>query len=592
MTRCAAVFVRTALVAAVVVAALSCGGRPEGVRPTPSRSAAPTRTPVPKLGYVDETGERVGAEGGTLVRRLAGEPATLDPILQSTGPEAEVLQYVARNLFDFDSALHLVPGLAEGMEVSPDGLDYTVRIRQQAVWDDGSPVTARDAVFTIQRVMDPKVAAPVFKPLFEDCTGVSVVDERSFRVRFKEPYAFRAMAFVLPVVPESRYAAPRGRRGDRGAAERLQARQPLSNGAYRVASWTAQQSIVLERNPRVWGTAGHFDRVVFRVVPDNTTGYRLLTTRELDEDELDSSLKRRAGADPDFAACCRTVEFYNLDYNYIALNNRSPMFSDARVRRAMTMLLDRAAIVRGLYAGSARIISGPWAPDSPAYDPNVAPLPFSPTEAARLLDEAGWRDSDGDGRRDRAGKPFEFDLLVSAGSEVGRQIDETLAAELAKVGVTAHVRELEWAAFVERVDAGSFDAASLGWSAVDPNPDPYFYWDSSQCAPNGLNSGCYRNPEADSMMRAARREMDPAKRIELLHRLHRLFRDDAPAIFVVNATRKYAFGRRVRGLATSPLGLFGIWPGPLAWWAAGGEGSPASRTPSPAPEPRATRRAP
>src|SRR5689334_22506329 len=158
MTRCAAVFVRTALVAAVVVAALSCGGRPEGVRPTPSRSAAPTRTPVPKLGYVDETGERVGAEGGTLVRRLAGEPATLDPILQSTGPEAEVLQYVARNLFDFDSALHLVPGLAEGMEVSPDGLDYTVRIRQQAVWEDGSPVTARDAVFTIQRVMDPRVA--------------------------------------------------------------------------------------------------------------------------------------------------------------------------------------------------------------------------------------------------------------------------------------------------------------------------------------------------------------------------------------------------------------------------------------------------
>jgi peptide/nickel transport system substrate-binding protein len=92
--------------------------------------------------------------------------------------------------------------------------------------------------------------------------------------------------------------------------------------------------------------------------------------------------------------------------------------------------------------------------------------------------------------------------------------------------VTAHVRALEWAAFVERVDGGDFEAASLAWSAVDPNPDPYFYWDSSQCAPKGLNSGCYSNPEADRLMRAARREIDSAKRLELLHRLHRLFRDD------------------------------------------------------------------
>jgi peptide/nickel transport system substrate-binding protein len=462
------------------------------------------------------------------------------------------------------------------MDVAPDGLDYTVRLRPEAAWDDGEPVTAADAVFTIRRVIDPKVAAPVFKPLFEDCTEASVVDARTFRVRFREPYAFRPMAFVLPIVPERVYSGKK-------ANPKAQARKPLSNGAYRVASWAAQREIVLERNPKPWGPAGHFDRIVFRVVPDNTTGYRLLTSHELDEDELDASIKRRAASDQEFAGCCRTIEFYNLDYNYIALNNRSPLFADARVRRALTMLLDRAAIVRGLYSGSARIISGPWAPDSPAYDPQVAPLPFSPPEAARLLDEAGWTDTDGDGRRDRAGKPFEFDLLVSAGSEVGRQIDEMLAAELGKLGVTARVRAMEWAAFVERVDAGDFDAASLAWSAVDPNPDPYFYWDSSQCAPKGLNSGCYSNPEADALMRSARREMDAGKRLQLFHRLHRLFRDEAPAIFVVNATRKYGFARRVRGLTTSPLGLFGIWPGPLGWWAAGGAEGAAAPPPRPSP---------
>jgi peptide/nickel transport system substrate-binding protein len=236
------------------------------------------------------------------------------------------------------------------------------------------------------------------------------------------------------------------------------------------------------------------------------------------------------------------------------------------------MLLDRASIVRGLYKGSARIISGPWAPDSPAYEARVPPLPFDPAGAARLLDEAGWKDGDGDGVRDREGRPFAFDLLVSAGSEIGRQIDEMLSAELARVGVTARIRTLEWAAFVEKVDAGDFEAASLAWSAVDPNPDPYFYWHSTQCSPKGLNSGCYASPEADRLMEAARLEIDALRRKEVLGRLHRLLRDDAPAVFVVNAAQKVAFRRRIRGLTTSPLGLYGIWPGPLAWWAEPGAG--------------------
>ena len=160
---------------------------------------------------------------------------------------------------------------------------------------------------------------------------------------------------------------------------------------------------------------------------------------------------------------------------------------------------------------------------------------------------------------------------MSAGSEIGRQIDEMLAAELARVGVTARVRTLEWAAFVEKVDAGDFEAASLAWSAVDPNPDPYFYWHSSQCAPKGLNDGCYANPEADRLMEEARLETRRGARTEML----RPAPPDPPRRRAGDLRRqRRAEGTpsasRVRGLTTSPLGLYGIWPGPLAWWAAPG----------------------
>jgi peptide/nickel transport system substrate-binding protein len=550
---------RRAVAGVLLLAAIACRARQESPAPTQTLSRPTPQAIEPGLEFLDGTKDGAPEAGGTLYRRLAGEPTTLNAVLQSGVFEAQVLQYIQRNLFDYDAKLNRVPGLAESLEVSSNGREYVVTLKADAVWEDGKPVTSRDVLFTVEKIRDPKVPAPVFKSLFEDLEKAEVLDPRRVRFRFRQPYAFRAMAFVLPVLPEHRFA------GQRFLSARDN-RAPLSDGPYRLVKWKTQESLELERNPRYPWDKGNFDRILFRIVPDNATAVRLLTSGELDEDQLDASQKAKIEAMGPSAPCCRLVEFYNLDFNYIALNNRSPLFSDARVRRAMTMLLDRASLVRDLYRGSARIISGPWAPDSPAYDASVEPLPFNPEQAKKLLAEAGWGDTNGNGTLDRDGHEFEFDLVVSAGSDIGRQIDEMLSAELANVGVTARVRQMEWSAFVAKVDAGEFDAASLGWSSVDANPDPYFYWHSSQCPPNGQNNGCYRSAEADRLMEEARTTLDAQKRKETFHRLHRIFRDDAPAIFVVNPTQKYALTKSVRGVTTSPLGLYGIWPGPLGWW--------------------------
>ena len=543
-------------------------------KPAASEAPAVPPAPPPLLGYIDESKQGPAVRGGTLRRRLYGDPTTLNAVLQSGVPDQQVLQYVSRNLLDFDAAMQLVPGLAEGWEVSADGRDLTFRIHPAAVWEDGSPVTSADAVFTIRKIADEKTPSPVFKPVFDSFESVTTIDPKAFRVRFREPYAYRAMAFVLPLLPEKVYAG-------KNFARARENRAPLANGPYRLVRWKPQESIELERNPRYWGTPGHFDRVVFRVLPEDSVAYQALRSGALDETGMDATLKKRSETDPEFRTCCRLVEFYNLDYTSISLNHRSPFFSDARVRRAMTMFLDRAAVVRSLFGGAARIISGPWAPESPAYDAAVTPLPFDPAGASALLAQAGWRDSNGDGLRDRDGNEFRFELLVSSGSAIGRQINELLAAELARAGVEARVIPLEWAAYVERLDRGDFEAASGGWSASDPNPDPFPYWHSSQWPPRGLNSSFYRNEEADRLMEQARRELDANARGAIYHRLHALFRDDAPAIFVANTSRKHGLRRAVRGLVTSPLGLFGSWPGPVGWWSAeAAPGASASRTPA------------
>src|SRR5262245_49521633 len=301
--------------------ALACRGRERAPRVSLSPrvpTAAPT--PLPELGYLDESQMGTPVDGGTIRRRLVGEPATLNAVLQSSLPEQQVLQYLSRNLLDFDSRGELVGGLAESFERSADGKEYSFTIRPQAVWEDGSPVTAADAVFTIHRIHDPKIPSPVFKQLFEDLVSVEATGPRQFVARFRDAYAYRAMSFVFPLVPERHY-------GGKIFLKSPENRKPLSDGPYRLASWKPQESIELERNPRYWGDRGHFDRILFRILPEEPVAYHAVLAGDLDETQVDTEGKERFQSSGPAAACCRLVEYYNLDYNYIALNNRSPLFS-------------------------------------------------------------------------------------------------------------------------------------------------------------------------------------------------------------------------------------------------------------------------
>ncbi len=281
------------------------GSRARGRLSRPVRSAAgagptwpapgrPTSSSTPALATRDAAAAEstpVAVDGGTLQRRLLGEPTSLNAVLQTSLPEAQVLQYVQRNLFDFDAALRLVPGLAASMQVSPDGREYVITLRPEAVWEDGKPVTAADAVFTIRKIADPGIPAPVFQSLYDGLERVEALDTRRFRAVFREAYAFREMAFVMPVLPAHRFEG-------RDFLKAPDNRAPLSSGPYRVAAWKAGESVELVRNPAYWGPRGHFDRVVLRIVPDNTTAYRMLLAGDLDEDQMDATLKARARVGP------------------------------------------------------------------------------------------------------------------------------------------------------------------------------------------------------------------------------------------------------------------------------------------------------
>ena len=505
-------------------------------------------------GLLAACGQKGKDAESVVTRRLEGEPKTLNPILATTDPENVVLALLTRNLLDYDAALNLVPGLAESVAVSDDHLAYTVTLREGARWEDGKPVTSEDVVYTLRTLADPKTPALTRKSFWEGLVRVDVVDARVSRAVFKAPYAGQIDAFNLPLLPAAAYRGTDVTTNPRN-------RNPLANGPYRLATWEAGR-LDLVRNTQYSGPRAGPERVVFRVVPESAPAYEALLAGELQEMRLTSEQKKRLDASQPPSAA-RAIVFDELMYTYIGWNNANPLFASPKVRRALTMLIDREAIARTLYGGLAKPAAGPVPPGLWTFDPDLKPWPFDPGAAAALLEAAGFRKGP-DGVRARGRERLSFAILLGAGSDLQRQITEVVQQGYRQAGIEMHIRPLEWSAFASKVDSGEFEACILALN-LDPNPDLYPNWHSSQKPPAGFNTVAYVSPRADALMDQLRTTFDREKARTLYSELQRVIHDDEPVSFLHVGSRRWGIDRRLEDVRTSPIGLFLFWPGGSAW---------------------------
>jgi peptide/nickel transport system substrate-binding protein len=343
-------------------------------------------------------------------------------------------------------------------------------------------------------------------------------------------------------------------------------RKPVGNGPYRFIRWETNKEIELVRREDYWGEKPHFRKILFKILPDEAVRLSALKTGQIDETRISSIQWRDVKDDPGFNKDNRVLMFQSLmTPNMIAWNLRSPVFSDKRVRQAISMLVDREKIAKNLYFGTAEPAAGlfPWG--SWARNPAIRPWPFDPPAARKKLEEAGFRDSNGDGILDREGKELAFDLMIPAGSVISEQVGTLLQGELRRVGVEMEIRPYEYSVMQQRVDSGQFEAA-VQLLAMDIDPDPSLLLHSKQIPPSGLNYGYFQNAEVDRIIDEARVEFDQAKRQKLYWRLGEIIHEEQPACYILHPSMKWGLSRRIRGLNLSPLGLFLHYPASLDWW--------------------------
>src|SRR5262245_58472193 len=414
----------------------------------------------------------------TLSLHLMGEPATLDPTTILEEEPLHVTEMMFRPLVGIDKDLKLVPALAKSWNVSEDGLVFEFHLDPTATWEDGKPVTSDDVRFTIERIHDPKVNAASFSSGFEDLAGIETPDAATVRVRFQKPYSERLLGFVLPVVSAAVYA--RARPGDTD-------RRPVGTGPYRLVSWEANRTIRLARRPDAPADRYPFDEIVFRVIPDDSTRFQAGARGDLDEFRISRDQRKAAEGMPDSQKRGRVLRV-GLPLQVVILwNTRTPLLSDARVRRALAHAWPREETAKRLYApDGAALVSGPYPPGVAANAPDIAPPAYDPAESARLLDEAGWKPGP-DGVRRKGGHKARLELVIRAQARVEILLAEILRNAYEKVGVELVPVPLEAAVYSERGSAGGGDAYLTGRYFLPPNFEPFPDGDSSPCAPGGEN---------------------------------------------------------------------------------------------------------
>jgi peptide/nickel transport system substrate-binding protein len=329
------------------------------------------------------------------------------------------------------------------------------------------------------------------------------------------------------------------------------ARVPVGTGRFRFVRWTKGAVVELVADTTNYRGRPKLDRVVWSVVTDASTApTRLLTGAADFFERLSPETIAQVPKHPDVRLAPSpglTYGFLNLNLLAGASSRPHPVFGDRAVRRALTQALDRRAMLRNVWDSSAAIGMGPFTRASSSADTTIAPIAFDRPAAARELDAAGWRDEDGDGVREKGGRPLAFSILVPATSAPRIKYATLIQEQLRAVGAKVAIEQLDFGAFSERLARGTFDAAVHVWQ-VDPSPGTVRQmWGAAAVrAKKGMNFGSYANAAFDAQVDSATGAFDPSTARAHYRRAYETIVADAPAVWLYEAQPVAGVHRRVR----------------------------------------------
>ncbi|MCT7374441.1 peptide ABC transporter substrate-binding protein [Chelativorans salis] len=466
----------------------------------------------------------------TYVRGNDGDPETLDQHKTSTVVEAHLLRDLYEGLVVYDNKANVIPGVAESWDVSDDGLTYTFKLREDANWSNGEPVTAEDFIFSLQRIMTPETAAKYANILYPiknaekinkgeaepETLGARAVDDKTLEITLEQqtPYFIELLTHQTGL-PVNKAAV------EEHGTDFVKPENIVTNGAYTLVSFTPGDKIVMEKNAEFHDAENvSIDRIEWLPIEDRASCVRRFEAGEvhscsdLPTEQL-ASLKERLGEQVRIAPYLGTY--------YFAFNTEKEPLDDVRVRQALSMVVDREFLADEIWAGAML----------PAY--SLVPPGIGNYEGGGAT--VDWADMSPLDREDRAielmkeagvGPDNPITLEISYNSSENHKNTSTAIADMWKplgVNVTYRVQDLS-AHYAMLRDTSDYQVARAGWIGDFSDPQNFLFLVESDNT--GFNYAKYKNPEYDALMEQAAAEGDLEKRAEILRQAEAMFLEDQP----------------------------------------------------------------
>ena len=485
--------------------------------------------------------------GDAIVVASSGDCRTLIPILASDSASSDICGMVFNGLVKYDKNINIVGDLAESWDIQEEGKVIVFHLKNGIRWHDGAPFTARDVEFTYKKLIDPTVKTP-YSGDFERIKDFTVLDDNTIRITYKEPFAPALSSWGMWIMPEHLLK-------NEDLNKTHFSRSPVGTGPYKFKSWKTGDKIELVSNHDYFEGRPFIDRYVYRIIPDEATTFLELQTQGVDMSVLTPLQFTRQTNNNFFKTHYNKFKYPSFGFTYMGYNLSDPRFQDVRVRQAINYAVNKDEIIDTIFFGLAKVTTGPFMLDSWAYNKDIKPVSHDPFEAKRLLKEAGWADTDGNGWLEKDGKVFEFTVLVNQGNAERIRCAELMQKYLKDVGIRMKIRVIEWSSMInEFINKRRFEAVLMGWF-LSRDPDCYDIWHSSKTREGEFNFVGYKNERVDELLEEGRRTFDQAKRAAIYHEIHRLIYDDQPYLFLYSADTLPIVNSRFKGVESSPIGI-------------------------------------
>ena len=484
-------------------------------------------------------GEKKSGAGGAddanrLVVASTSAPTNLEPRVGNDNVSGRIFDLCCRGLIRVTPEMDYAPDIATNWE-TPDDKTVIFHLNPAAKFHDGKPLTAQDVKWTYESVINQSVQNTKASG-YSAVERIEAPDAQTVIFHLKEPNGGLFDNLNLGIVPT-------------GADANSMKSKPISTGPYRVVEYRTDEAVELEANEHWLHGVPKIKHLTVRIIPDETT--RVLELRRGSIDFEVNAIPFESVKEFEKSPKHQVVKKPGSVWQYVAFNLKNPILSKVEVRRAIAHAIDRQKIANDLLGGHGIPTDTMFAQGHWVRAENLPTYPYDPNRAKQLLDQAGYKDPDGDGPKAR----FSLMFKTSTSNEANQRA-VAIQQMLKQVGIDMKIQSTETGTFMEDIGKGNFDMYSLSRNGIQ---DPDFYYiifHSKNIPPEGQNRGYYSNPKVDSLIMQGRSTFDRAKRKQIYGEIQRIVQEDLPYVSLYHQINVAVMEKDLQGYVMYPAGFW------------------------------------